>query len=526
MGDRDLVVKELVYHRQLIPSVARNATKTAMIDGPYRATFEQHFERVCRLANALGSELGVKRDDRVGILALNSHAFVELYQACFMGGGIINGLNIRLAPKELEFILQDSGSKVVLTDAMFAGVIEQIRPNLPDLEKVVLIGEGDAAHDVRYEDLVAAGSTDIPPETEESDPVILNYTGGTTGLPKGVLIDQRAGTLHNYRVFLAIDIDKDEIYLNQTPMFHGASVFSVVGTATVGGTLASIPAFDPKVVMDAIETHQVTGTTMVPTMIGMTFSHPDFDPSRFASLRLLAYGASPMPEALLTKVMELLPQVELYQAYGMTEATAVTTVLTPEDHRRGGTLLRSAGRAVPGVQITIQDPQGKILPSGEVGEVCMTSGSYLREYWKRPEETAQTFRGGWYHSGDAGYLDEEGYLFLVDRVKDMIVSGGENIYTSEVENAISKHPAVLQVAVFGIPSERWGEAVHAVIVLHETATATEDEIIAHTRDWIAGYKVPRSVEFRAEPLPLSGAMKVLKRDLRAPYWEGKERKVN
>jgi long-chain acyl-CoA synthetase len=526
MGDRDLVVKELVYHRQLLPAVERFATKTAMIDGSYKATYEQHFERVCRLANALGSELGVKRDDRVGILALNSHAFVELYQSCFMGGGVINGLNIRLAPKELEFILQDSGSKVVLTDAMFAGVIEQIRPNLPELEKVVLIGEGDAAHDVRYEDLVAAGSTDVPPETEESDPVILNYTGGTTGLPKGVLLDQRAGTLHNYRVFLSIKIDKDEIYLNQTPMFHGASVFSVLGTATIGGTLVSIPAFDPKVVMDAIETHQVSGTTMVPTMIGMMLQHPDFDPQRLASLKLLAYGASPMPEALLSKVMELLPQVDLYQAYGMTEATAVTTVLTAEDHKRGDTILRSAGRAVPGIVIQIQDPDGKNLPSGEVGEVCIRGGSYLREYWKRPEETAETFRGGWYHSGDAGYVDEEGYLFLVDRVKDMIVSGGENIYTSEVESAISKFPGVAQVAVIGIPSEQWGEAVHAVVVMADGAEATEDAIIEHCREYIAGYKVPKSVEFRSEPMPLSGAMKILKRDLRAPYWEGKERKVN
>ena len=526
MGDRDSVVKELVYHRQLIPSVQRNPQKIAMIDGPYQATYEEHFERVCRLANALGAELGVKRDDRVGILALNSHAFVELYQACFMGAGIINGLNIRLAPKELEFILQDSGSKVVLTDAFFAKTIEQIRPNLPELEKVVLIGEGDVAHDVRYEDLVGAGSTDIPPETEESDPVILNYTGGTTGLPKGVLIDQRAGTLHNYRVFLSIKIDKDEIFLNQTPMFHGASVFSVVGSAVLGATLASIPAFDPKVVMDAIETHGITGTTMVPTMIGMMFQHPDFDPKRLATLRLLAYGASPMPEALLVKIQELFPEIDLYQAYGMTEATAVTTVLTPEDHRRGGPLLRSAGRAVPGVTISIQDPEGNKLPNGEVGEVCMTSGSYLREYWKRPDVTAETFRGGWYHSGDAGYLDDEGYLFLVDRVKDMIVSGGENIYTSEVENAIAKHPAVLQVAVIGIPSDQWGEAVHAIVVLREGATATEDEIRVFCRDWIAGYKIPRSVSFREEPLPLSGAMKVLKRDLRAPYWEGRERSVN
>jgi len=526
MGDREQVVKELVYHRQFLPAVERHATKIAMVDGPYRATYEQHSDRVIRLANALGSELGVKRDDRVGILALNSHNFVELYQACFMGGGVINGLNIRLAPKELEFILQDSGSKVVLTDALFAGVIEQIRPNLPDLEKVVLIGEGDVAHDVRFEDLISAGSTAVPPESEESDPVILNYTGGTTGLPKGVLIDQRAGTLHNYRVFLSIKLERDEIYLNQTPMFHGASVFSCVGTPTLGATLVSIPAFDPKVVMDAFDTHQITGTTMVPTMIGITFAHPDFDPKRMKTLRMLAYGASPMPEPLLLKIQEFFPDVDLYQAYGMTEATAVTTVLTPEDHRKGGNLLRSAGRAVPGVQLTIQDPDGNILPAGEVGEVCMTSGSYLREYWKRPKETEEVFRGGWYHSGDAGYLDEEGYLYLVDRVKDMIVSGGENIYTSEVENAVLKHDAVLQAAVIGIPSEEWGEAVHAIVVLKEGAQATEAELIAHCRDWIAGYKVPKSVSFRDEPLPLSGAMKVLKRDLRAPYWEGKERKVN
>ena len=176
--------------------------------------------------------------------------------------------------------------------------------------------------------------------------------------------------------------------------------------------------------------------------------------------------------------------------------------------------------------MSIQDPEGNVLPSGEIGEVCLRGGSFLREYWKRPEETAATFRGGWYHSGDAGYLDDEGYLFLVDRVKDMIVTGGENVYTSEVENAILKHPAVMQAAVIGIPSEEWGEAVHAVVVLNEGSSCTDDEIIKHCRDWIAGYKVPKSVEFRGEPIPLSGAMKPLKRELRAPYWEGKERSIN
>ena len=314
MSDRDLVVKELVYHRQFLPAVERFGDKTLLVDGAYRATYEQHCARVCRLANALRTELGMQRSDRVGILAMNSHAFVELYGAAFMGAGVINGLNIRLAPKELEFILQDSGSKVVLTDAHFAGVIEQIRPNLPDLKTVVLVGEGDVAHDVRYEELLAAGTVDVPAETEESDPVILNYTGGTTGLPKGVLIDQRAAVLHNYRVFLAFDFDPDEIFLNQTPMFHGASVFSVVGIPCSGRTLVSVPYFDPKVVMDAIETNHVTATTMVPTMIGMLFQHPDFSPERLSSLQFMAYGASPMPESLLARLQETLPNVRLFQA--------------------------------------------------------------------------------------------------------------------------------------------------------------------------------------------------------------------
>jgi long-chain acyl-CoA synthetase len=210
----------------------------------------------------------------------------------------------------------------------------------------------------------------------------------------------------------------------------------------------------------------------------------------------------------------------------MTEASAVLTALGPEDHRVGGERLRSAGRPLNGIVIEIQDPDGKRVPHGETGEVCARAGNFMREYWNKPDATAEVFHDGWYHSGDAGYVDEEGYLFLVDRVKDMIVTGGENVYSVEVENAIASHPAVAQVAVIGIPSEKWGEAVHAIVVLHEDGEATDEEIVEHCREWIAGYKVPKSVEFRAEPLPLSGAMKVLKRELRDPYWEGRDRAVN
>ncbi|MET0160825.1 MAG: AMP-binding protein, partial [Acidimicrobiales bacterium] len=214
------------------------------------------------------------------------------------------------------------------------------------------------------------------------------------------------------------------------------------------------------------------------------------------------------------------------QGYGMTEASAVLTFLTAEDHFTGGERLRSAGRPVPGVLLSIQDADGNPVAKGEPGEVCAKAGNFMREYWNKPEATEEVFRGGWYHTGDAGYLDDNGYLFLVDRVKDMIVTGGENVYSAEVESAISKHEAVAQVAVIGIPHETWGEQVHAIVVLVDGVDATEDDIRDFAKESIAGYKVPKSVEFRAEPLPLSGAMKVLKKDLRAPYWEGKERAVN
>jgi long-chain acyl-CoA synthetase len=233
-----------------------------------------------------------------------------------------------------------------------------------------------------------------------------------------------------------------------------------------------------------------------------------------------------MPEAPHDRLMALYPDLELGQGYGMTESSSILTLLTPDDHRRAGKLLRSVGRALPGVTLSIQDEVGNLLPAGETGEVCARGGNYMTEYWKKPEATAEAFRGGWYHSGDAGYLDEEGYLFLVDRVKDMIVTGGENVYSAEVESAISKHDAVVQVAVIGIPHDTWGEQVHAIVVLADGKEATEDEIRDFTKEQIAGYKVPKSVEFRTEPLPLSGAMKVLKKDLRAPYWEGQERSVN
>ncbi|HEX2851037.1 MAG TPA: AMP-binding protein [Acidimicrobiales bacterium] len=518
-------MKELVYHQSFFPAVERHRDKVAFHDGAYHATFETHADRVLRLADALHRDLGVQRGDRVAVMALNSHQYLELYHAAYLSGFIINPLNLRLAGAELQFILADSATKVVFVDTFFADhlgrAIADVRSDLP-LEHIVLIGDGDVAHDVGFEHLVEVGKPVVPDEPEEEDPIILMYTGGTTGLPKGVLLDSRAESLNVYHIGLTVGLDEDRVYLHQVPMFHAAAMAGVLGVPGVGASSVFVPIFEPGAVLDAIEEQHVDWTTMVPTMIRMMLAHPEFRPERLASMRDLVYGASPMPAGLLSQLLTMFPTMGIWQGYGMTESSSVLTFLTDDDHRRGGPILQSAGRPVTGVRIRIEDEHGNVLPPRHDGEVCAKGGNLMREYWNRPEQTEQAFRGGWYHTGDEGHLDEQGYVYLVDRVKDMIVTGGENVYSIEVENAISTHPAVAEVAVIGIPSEEWGEAVHAIVVLSPGATVTAEEIRAHARTTIAGYKVPKSVEFRTDPLPLSGAMKPLKRELRKPYWEGRD----
>jgi len=519
-------MKELVAARTFFPAIERYASKVGFHDGEYHGTFEQYGDRVLRLCDAMKRELGIGREDRFAIMATNSHQYQELYAAAFLGAGIANPLNLRLAGRELQFILADSGTKVVFVDASFAEHLQRniadVRNDLP-LDKIVLIGDGDVPHDMKFEDLVAAAHPVTPDEPDEEEPVVLMYTGGTTGLPKGVLLDQRAELLNLYHIAIAVSLDDARVYLHQTPMFHAASMGGVLGLPACGGTSVFVPMFEPELVMSSVEQYGVNWTVMVPTMIAMVLDHPNFRPERFASMLDLVYGASPMSSALLNRLQETFPELNLWQGYGMTECSSVLTMLTADDHRAGGNRLRSAGRPVIGVNISVQDPDtGTMLGTGQDGEVCARGGNFMIQYWNRPDDTERVFRDGWYHTGDEGHLDEAGYLYLVDRVKDMIVTGGENVYSVEVENAISSHPAVAQVAVIGIPHDTWGEQVHAIVVLKPGATATAEEIIDHARLTIGSYKVPKSVEFRSEPLPLSGALKPLKRELRRPYWEKHE----
>ncbi len=301
-------------------------------------------------------------------------------------------------------------------------------------------------------------------------------------------------------------------------MFHAASMGGIIGIPATGGSSVFVPLFEPQQVMDAIADQQVDWTTMVPTMIALVMNHPDFRPERLDSLRDLVYGASPMPSALLERLIANFPDLNLWQGYGMTECSSVLTFLTADDHRRGGSILRSAGRAGLGIGISVRRHDDTVAAAGENGEICARGGNFMTEYWKQPAATARAFEGGWYRTGDEGHLDSEGYLYLVDRIKDMIVSGGENVYSIEVENAITTHPAVAQVAVIGIPHPVWVEQVHTIVVLRAGLAATEEQIKEHVRGMIAGFKVPKSVEFRSEPIPLSGALKPLKRELREPFW--------
>lgn len=519
-------MKELVFSRSLLPSMERNATSVGFIDtaSGRTVTFGDHLSRVAKLSGALSAELGITPDHRVAVMSLNSLPFLELWHASLLGAAVMNPLNMRFSADELAYVLSDSGTTACFVDATFAPVIDAIRGRT-ELRHVVLIGDGEGPADLRYEQLLSGAKEQLPPEPDEEQAAALMYTGGTTGMPKGVVLSQRAEVLNQYHYAMQVPWSTDQPALVQTPMFHGASMLGIVGAAMFGAPTAVLPAFDPGASLTAMETYQVGFTVLVPTMIGMVLAHPDFRPERLASLKRLVYGGSPMPGAMQQRLLSELPHTEVIQGYGMTECCAILTTFSDADHR-SGTRTGSAGRALPGVELSVQDDDGHLLSTGEVGEVCGRGGNFLTEYLNKPQETATALRNGWYHSGDVGYLDAQGYLFLVDRAKDMIISGGENVYSVEVENAIASHPAIAQVAVIGIPDDVWGEAVHAVCVLKPGATATADEVIAHARTTIAGYKVPRSVELREEPLPMSAAMKVLKRELRAPYWHSHDRAIN
>ncbi len=492
----------------------RNEVAIRDLGTGYTASYEEHFDRLRRVCGALKG-LGIQGDQPFAVLAGASHHYVELWRAGLLGSGVINPLNTRLAPEEILYILNDSAAEVVFADAEHLATIADLRDRLPRLRWLVQFGEGPRSDrvDTHLEERFGDADPEFPAEPREESSAVLMYTGGTTGLPKGVLLSQRAIALVIYRMLIEYPIDAGMRYLSFMPMFHIAGITSWGLLLPVGGQTVILPAFDPAAANSAIRDHQIQLVGAVPTMLGLMLQQPDFEAAMIRSLRLILYGAAPMPPTLLDKLMSLSPDLAFGQSYGMTECASTVTVLNAEDHRKGGPHLQSVGRAAVGVEVDIRDPGGESLPQGSVGEIYIRCDSAMTAYWNKPEQTENSLIDGWYRSGDAGSLDADGFLFLADRVKDMIVTGGENVYSIEVENAISSHPAVQQVAVIGLPDPTWGESVHAVVVCNP-AEVDAGALEAHSRKTIAGFKIPKTWTLQAEALPLSAAGKVLKRDLR------------
>lgn len=504
-------MKELIYGRSLLASLRRSPDSVAVRDrGGYTATYAEHVDRVGRAAEVLRSNDW----SRFGVVAYNGHRFLELWHAALLGAGVIVPLNYRLAVAELTSIVLDAEVDVVFVDeANRALVVEALAPLAEDRPAVVLLDESD---ETGYESRLEAARPTLPAEPEEDEPVALMYTGGTTGRPKAAVMSHRAEVLNMYHQHDILSPDDSTVFLHQSPMFHGAAVYGILNPLARGGQVCFLERFEPLAVVEAVEEYGVTATQMGPTMITMLLDQADSELHRMGTLTQLTYGTAPMTRGLLARLREKLPNVRLFNGYGMTEAASALAYLRHEEHLvDNGRLLTSVGRPLMGVDIAIRGASGATLPPGEVGEICARAGNFMTEYWRRPEETAAAFQGGWYHTGDLGYLDEDGYLFVVDRLKDMIVTGGENVYSAEVENALSAHPAVAQCAVIGLPHERWGEQVHAIVVQQSGTAPTAEELDGFLRDRLAGYKIPKSWEIQSQPLPVSGAMKILKREIRA-----------
>ena len=488
-------------------------------------TWRQSRDRVARFAGALRS-LGVRTGDRVAILSLNRDDYHEFQLAVPWAGGVTVPVNTRWSVEEIAFSLADSSTEILIVEDTFRDLVPRIVERAPVVRTVVHCGESDPVDgELTYEDLVAS-SDPVPDAARGGDDLAaIYYTGGTTGSPKGVMLS------HANLVSSALGTAATEHFLipggrllHAAPMFHLADGTAWVARNLVGGTHVIVPAFDPVTVAAAIEEHQITDSLLVPTMVQLLVDSPEAERYDLSSFTRLIYGASPISEAVLERAAKRMPAAQFTQLYGMTELSPVCTVLTPADHAQNG-LRRSAGRAAPHCEVRIVGSDDQPLPTGTVGEIVASGPNVMLGYWNRPEETDAALRGGWMHTGDGGFLDENGYLFVVDRIKDMIVSGGENVYSAEVENALARHAAVNTCAVIGVPDERWGERVHAVVVTRPGAAVTLEELRAHCRELIAGYKCPRSVEFVAA-LPMSGAGKVLKRELRSTHWAAEDRGVS
>jgi long-chain acyl-CoA synthetase len=485
------------------------AHREAIVCGSDRLDYQTLWSRCGRLAGYLAG-LGLQRGDRVAVVALNCHRYLEAYLTVPAAGYVIVPLNTRSALSELEYAAVDSQARVLLTDRE-PGPLDSL------FEHVIRLPDG-------YEQAIAgAQPATLGVDVHGDDLAGIFYTGGTTGQAKGVMLTHRNLMANTWTALSWGRPTRDDRFLIMAPLFHAAGTCSVLVTVWVTGTQVIPASPRPGDVLDTIESEAVTSTLAVPTVLAAITDEQLARPRDVSSLHLLSHGASPVATEILRRAAKAFPDAELLHLYGTTETSPIATSLPHEELLLDTPAARSCGYPALGVQVRVLDLEGVVLAPGEVGEVVIRGANVTTGYWNKPEETAAALRDGWYHSGDLGYLDDQGRLYLVDRLKDMVVTGGENVYTVEVENVLYSHPRVAEAAVFGVPDDHWGESLYAVVVPREEVSG--EELIEFCRDRIAGFKIPKHITITAEPLPKSGAGKVLKRQLREPFWADRETRI-
>ena len=498
--------------------------KTAVLDGERSFTYSQIGERVAALARFFQVQ-GIEPDDRISVLEVNSHAYLETYYAAAGVGAILNPLNYRLAPKEIAYILRDSGSRWLLANTQFATQVQGLFEEDTPLEGIIWInGSATTPGSIacyEYENAIETHQGFFEPIPVREDNIAhLYYTSGTTGRPKGVMLSHKNVCLHALGTIAELKLTDSDIWGHIAPMFHLADAWATFAFTWVGACHVMVGQFEPETVMSTIETRRITLSNLIPTMLNLMIKHPRIGEFDFSSLRVILSGGAPIAPQVVRSIMESFG-CDYIQTYGMTETSPYLTFsilkqhlldLSPEDQIK---YKSKTGRPFIGVDLKVVDEKASPVAADEqqVGEIWVRGDTVTRGYWNRPDETEQAFTDGWLRTGDLAVVDTEGYVNIVDRKKDMIVTGGENVYSTEVENVLYMHPKVLEAAVFGIPDEKWGEAVTAAVVLKQDETATETEIIEFCKEYQASYKAPKSIVFLDE-LPKTGSGKITKKVLR------------
>jgi len=493
--------------------------RTALVDSGRRVAYGELAARVARLAALLHAR-GVRPGDRVGLLGMNSARYVEAMYAVWWAGGVVNPVNIRWTTAEMAWSLDDCETRWLIVDQAFMTQVPALREKSHSLVEVLYFGDGAAPADVVDIEAVLVGLAPVEDAVRQGDDLAaLMYTGGTTGKPKGVMLSHANLFLGTQSASESVDREAGAVALTCAPLFHVGAVGHLLQLVGQAATVALLPSFDEVAIMRGIADERATETFLVPTMLKRLIDHPRFGEFDLSSLRSVLYGAAPIDEALLNQALCAMPTVGFVQFYGMTELSPVITALPASCHLPTGDpaareRLRSAGRPIPIAEVAVISTDGQPLPPGQVGEIVARGPMVMQGYWGQPQLSAQTLNCGWMHTGDLGRFDDDGFLYVVDRLKDMIITGGENVYSAEVENVLLMMPEIAACAVVGVPDAMWGERVHAALVLKPGKAVDSDQVIAHCREHLAGYKCPRSVDFR-DALPLSAAGKLLKYEVRA-----------